>query len=48
MFAHKQFHLTRNVATISSVYQSMKSSKRPFFLIKILFEAKFEDKKIRV
>ena len=31
MFAHKQFHLTRNVAAISSVYQSMKSSKRPFF-----------------
>ena len=48
MFAHKQFHLTRNVAAISSVYQSMKSSKSPLFLIKILFEAKFEDKKIRV
>ena len=48
MFAHKQFHLTRNVAAISSVYQSMKSSKRPFFLIKILFEAEFEDKNIRV
>ena len=48
MFAYKQFHLTRNVAAISFVYQSMKSSKRPFFLIKILFEAKFEDKKIHV
>ena len=36
MFAHKQIHLTRRVkglyvAAISSVNQSMKSSKRPFF-----------------
>ena len=52
MFAHQQIHLTRvkglYVAAISSVNQSMKSSKRPFFFIKILFEAEFEDKNIRV
>ena len=47
MFAYKKIHWTRNVAAISSVYQSMKSSKRQY-LIKSNFEAEFEDKNMRV